>query len=64
MKRLKIEIDRAHKVCKRAAFGDASGGHRYCYLAGADFIRTETMVPHTQHLCSQARPAAESLSDG
>ncbi|MBO5723273.1 MAG: hypothetical protein J6S58_00445 [Lentisphaeria bacterium] len=64
MKRLKIEIDRAHKVCKRAAFGDASGGHRYCYLAGADFIRTETMVPHTQHLCSQARPCAEALSDG
>ena len=64
MKRLKIEIDRAHKVCKRAAFGDASGGHRYCYLAGADFIRSETMVPHTQHLCSQARPAAEALSDG
>ena len=62
--RLKIEIDKAHGVCRRAAFGDASGGHRYCYLAGADFIRTETMVPHTQHLCSQARPAAEALSDG
>lgn len=64
LRRLKIEIDKAHKVCRRAAFGDASGGHRYCYLAGADFIRTETMVPHTQHLCSQARPAAEALSDG
>ena len=64
IKRLKIEIDRAHKVSPRAAFGDASGGHRYCYMAGADFMRTETMVPHTQHLCSQARPAAEALSDG
>ena len=64
LKRLKIEVDRAHTVSKRAAFGDASGGHRYCYLAGADFIRTETMVPHTQHLCSQARPAAEALSTG
>ena len=64
LKYLKIEIDRAHKVAPRAAFGDASGGHRYCYMAGADFIRTETMVPHTQHLCSQARPAAEALSDG
>ena len=64
IKRLKIEVDRAHKVSKRAAFGDASGGHRYCYLAGADFMRTETMVPHTQHLCSQARPAAEALSNG
>ncbi len=61
---LKIEIDRAHRGAKRAAFGDASGGHRYCYMAGADFLRTETMVPHTQHLCSQARPAAEALSDG
>lgn len=64
LKRLKIEVDRAHKVCKRAAFGDASGGHRYCYMAGADFIRSETMVPHTQHLCSQARPAAEVFRDG
>ena len=63
MRYLKLEIDRAHKVGK-AAFGDASGGHRYCYLAGADFIRTETMVPHTQHLCSQARPAAEALGSG
>ena len=64
MRRLKIEIDRAHKVSPRAAFGDASGGPRDCYLAGANFIRTETMVPHTQHICSQARPAAEALSDG
>ena len=61
---LKSKIDQAHKVCRRAAFGDASGGHRYCYLAGTNFIRTETMVSHTQHLCSQARPAAEALSDG
>ena len=61
---LKLEIDRAHKAAPRAAFGDASGGHRYCYLAGADFIRSETMVPHTQHLCSQARPAAEALGGG
>lgn len=63
MRYLKLEIDRAHKVGK-AAFGDASGGHRYCYLAGVDFLRTETMVPHTQHLCSQARPAAEALGSG
>ena len=61
---LKIEIDRAHRAAPRAAFGDASGGHRYCYLAGADFIRSETMVPHTQHLCSQSRPAAEALGSG
>ncbi|MFA6930432.1 MAG: hypothetical protein WCT05_08900 [Lentisphaeria bacterium] len=61
---LRIEVERAHKAAPRAAFGDASGGHRYCYLAGADFLRTETMVPHTQHLCSQARAAAESLGSG
>ena len=62
--RLKLEIDRAHKVSPRMAFGDASGAHRYCYMAGADFIRSETMVPHSQHLLSQARPAAESLGPG
>ena len=61
---LKKSIDEVHKVSPRAAFGDASGGHRYCYRAGVDFIRTETMVPHTQHLCSQARPAAEALGSG
>ncbi|MBR4956202.1 MAG: hypothetical protein IKZ31_00450, partial [Lentisphaeria bacterium] len=58
------EVEKAHKSGGRAAFGDASGGHRYCYMAGADFIRSETMVPHTMHLCSQARPAAEALSSG
>lgn len=61
---LKKEIDRARRSVPRTAFGDASGGHRYCYLAGVDFIRTETMVSHTQHLCSQARPAAEALGSG
>ena len=64
IKRLKIEVDRAHNAAPRAAFGDASGGHRYCYMAGVDFIRSETMVPHTQHLLSQARPAAEVFKDG
>jgi len=61
---LKTEVDKAHAVVPNAAFGDASGGHRYCYMAGADFIRTETMVPHTQHICSQARPAAEVFRNG
>ena len=64
LKHLKIEIDAAHEYAERAAFGDASGGHRYCYMAGVDFIRSETMVSHTQHLCSQARPAAEVFKDG
>lgn len=63
-KYLKKEVDRAHKVSDRAAFGDASGGIRHSFIAGADFVRAETMVPHTQHLLSQARAAAESLGGG
>lgn len=61
---LKIEIDKAHTVSPVAAFGDASGGIRYSYMAGVDFVRAETMVGHTQTLLSQARPAAEALGDG
>ncbi len=48
----------------RAGLGDASGGQRYCYLAGIDFIRAETMVPNTMHICSLARTASEALSNG
>ena len=61
---LKIEIDKAHAVAPCAAFGDASGGIRYSFLAGADFVRAETMVGNTQTLLSQARPAAEALGKG
>lgn len=61
---LKIEIDKAHTVCDTAAFGDASGGIRYSYLAGANFVRAETMVGPTMPLLSQARGAADSLGDG
>ncbi|MBE6369840.1 MAG: hypothetical protein E7056_06760 [Lentisphaerae bacterium] len=64
VKYLANEVTKAHQSGARAAFGDASGGHRYCYMAGADFVRSETMVPHTMHLCSQARPAAEALGCG
>jgi hypothetical protein len=60
---LKADIDETKACGVRPAYGDASGGHRYCYLAGASFIRSETMVPHTQHLCSLARPAAEALGE-
>ena len=61
---LKIKIDEAHKVCDTAAFGDASGGIRYSYLAGCDMVRAETMVPHTMTILSQARAASEALGKG
>lgn len=61
---LKLELDKIHTVSDCAAFGDASGGIRYSFLAGADFVRAETMVGHTQNLLSQARPAAEALGKG
>lgn len=61
---LKADTDANKKSGVRAAYGDASGGHRHSYLAGVSYIRTEIMVPHTQHLCSIARPAAESLGQG
>ena len=64
MSYMQAEIARAKKVSPRCAFGDPSGAHRYVYMAGADFIRSETMVPHTQHICSQARPAAEIFGNG
>lgn len=61
---LKVLNDRSHTVCRKAAFGDPSGGTRYCYLAGSDFVRAETMVSNTMMLLSQTRPAAEALGDG
>jgi len=61
---LKDTLDQIHTVSKCAAFGDASGGIRYSFLAGADFVRAETMVGHTMTLLSQARPAAEALGKG
>ena len=61
---IKPQIDRAHNVGAQMAFGDASGAIRYTFLAGVDYVRAETMVAHTQHLLSQARPAAESLGKG
>ena len=61
---LKKELDKIHSVFDCAAFGDASGGIRYSFLAGADFVRAETMVGHTMTLLSQVRPAAEALGKG
>lgn len=61
---LKEELDKTHEHNPVAAFGDPSGGSRYCFLAGADFVRAETMIGNTQTLLSQVRPAAESLGQG
>ncbi len=61
---IKPQIDRAHDAGAQMEFGDASGAIRYTFLAGVDSVRAETMVPHTQHLLSQARPAAEALGKG
>lgn len=61
---LRLGVERAYRGGNCAAFGDASGGIRYSYLAGVDFVRAETMVGHTQVLLSQARPAAELLGNG
>jgi len=61
---LRADNDATKATGVRPAYGDASGGHRHCYIAGTSFIRSETMVPHTQHICSLARPAAEALGQG
>ncbi|MGI8907982.1 MAG: hypothetical protein ACR2IE_16005 [Candidatus Sumerlaeaceae bacterium] len=62
---VKAEVQRIREAgCPRVAFGDASGGHRYALMAGADFLRAETMVPHTQQHLSQARAAAQALGCG
>jgi len=64
IKILKMGIEVSHEVFPRAAFGDAAGGIRHSFVAGASFVRAETMVPHTLALLSKARPAAESLGEG
>lgn len=61
---VKAEIDETRKYSDSVAFGDASGGVRHTFIAGADFVRAETMVGHTTTLLSQVRPAAEALGKG
>ncbi|MBE6920623.1 MAG: hypothetical protein E7468_03555 [Ruminococcaceae bacterium] len=64
LQRLRKEIDASRKIAPCIAFGDASGGTRYAFMAGMDFVRAETMVGHTQMLLSKVRPAAEALGKG
>ena len=61
---LKEEIDKTKTMHDVPAFGDSSGGIRYSYLAGAKYVRAETMVCHTQLLLSSARPVSQALGDG
>lgn len=61
---IKKAVDRVHTVSNCAAFGDASGGIRHSFLAGAGMVRAETMVGPTMNLLPQARAAAEGLSTG
>lgn len=61
---LREGYDAIHAVSPFAAMGDASGGIRYAFMAGADSVRAETMVGHNMTLLSQARPAAEALGRG
>jgi hypothetical protein len=49
---------------RAVSYGDASGGHHYSLLAGADALRAETMVAHTTVHLSQARGAARCLGNG
>ncbi|MBO5668645.1 MAG: hypothetical protein J6S43_05925 [Lentisphaeria bacterium] len=48
----------------RYGYGDAGGGARYLFQAGLEYIRAETMVPHTQQLCSLVRPASRIYGQG
>ncbi len=61
---MREHVQNARKIGTNVCFGDASGGHRYSLLAGADFIRAETMVAHSMHHLSQARSAAQTLGHG
>lgn len=58
--KLKTICDEIHDRNMIAAIGDATGGHRCHYQAGFDYLRSETCVPHTMLLLSQARGAAQA----
>lgn len=61
---LKEKIDQYHTICDCAAFGDATGGSRYSFLAGADFIRAEMWGANSMPFLAQVRPSAEALGKG
>ena len=61
---IRADIEKHRGLGQKISYGDASGAHRYSLLAGADFMRAETMVQHTTQHLSQARPAAQALGNG
>ena len=61
MAHIRQGVEAAHNGNCLAAFGEASGAIKYNFFAGMDFVRAETMVPHTQHLLSQARAASDAF---
>jgi hypothetical protein len=61
---VKADVDKNKQSSFRYGYGDAGGGARYLFQAGLEYIRAETMVPHTQHLCSLVRPASRIYGKG
>ena len=61
---VKADVDKNKQTSFRYGYGDAGGGARYLFQAGLEYIRAETMVPHTQHLCSLVRPASRIYGKG
>ncbi len=64
MAHIRADVERNRKPGFRYAYGDAGGGARYLMQAGLEYIRAETMVPHTQHLCSLVRPSSRAFGRG
>ena len=61
---VKKDVDANKQPQFRYGYGDAGGGSRYLFQAGLEYIRAETMVPHTQQLCSLVRPASRVYGRG
>ncbi len=61
---IRQKVDPIHAMDLEAGFGDASGGARYAYLAGADFTRAETIAGIQTPLLAKVRAASEALGNG
>jgi len=61
---VRTDVNKHKQSSFRYGYGDAGGGARYLFQAGLEYIRAETMVPHTQHLCSLVRPASRIYGKG